>query len=142
LLTGKELKVFYSKLFDDYGLPFGKCSLLGSKTYLKNQNLDMNCESNLGVGEEDIKISRGNDKTIIEIKLSSNSKCKHGFEKQLPRYAEAEHTENMIYCLVDLGDDQVVNTIRAIYEKSREEGKPVPELIIVDATQQKSASIL
>lgn len=114
---------------------------LGAKKYLESQNLDMNCENNIGVGQEDFKISRGNDKTVIEVKLSNNPKCVHGFEKQLPRYAEAEHTGNMIYCLIDVGNEKVVNEIKELQEIRRQEGKPSPELYVIDAKPQKSASV-
>lgn len=114
--------------------------VLGSKTYIKEQNLDLNCENNIGVGEEDIKISRGNDKTVIEIKLTSNPRCKHGYEKQLPRYAEAEHTDNMIFCLVDLGDNNTAEEIKAM--KDEENNRALPELFVINARPQKSASVL
>lgn len=104
---------------------------LGAKTYLEDQNLDMSCETNVGVGREDIKISRGNDKTIIEVKLSNNSDCKHGYEKQLPRYAEAEHTKNMIFVLICVDD-------REFDLSKRTEGNP--DVVVINARQQKSAS--
>lgn len=104
---------------------------LGSKTYIEDQNLDMSCESNIGVGHEDIKISRGNDKTVIEVKLSSNPGCKHGYEKQLPRYAEAEHTKNMVFVLVLVDDNEWEIT------KSTEDD---PDIVIINARIQKSAS--
>ena len=108
---------------------------LGAKTYLTDKNLDLTLEGNIGVGREDIKISRGNDKTIIEVKLTSNPNCRHGFEKQLPRYAEAEHTDQMIFCLIDLGDQKVVDEIKGLA------GANKPTLMIIDATPQKSASV-
>ena len=119
-----------------------KLIFLGAKTYLQDHNLDINCETNVGVGQEDVKISRGNDKTVIEVKLSSNPRCKHGFEKQLLRYAEAEHTDNMIYCLVDLGNAGVVDQIKELQIVGKEKGQQVPEVFVVNASQQKSASVL
>ena len=116
--------------------------LLGAKKYLSDQNLDFNCDNNIGVGEEDIKISRGNDKTVIEIKLSSNPKCKNGFEKQILRYSEAEHTTNMIFVLFNLDNEKSVNEIISLYNEKRSNGILVPELIIIDSTQKESASNL
>lgn len=110
---------------------------LGAKTYLTDKNLDMSREGNLGVGQEDFKISRGNDKTIIEVKLTSNPNCRHGFEKQLPRYAEVEHTENMIFCLIDLG-----NNPKIVEELSGLQGENKPKLVVIDATPKKSASVI
>ncbi len=112
--------------------------LLGAKIYLKDQNLDMTCEGNIGVGQEDFKISRGNDKTVVEVKLTSNPKCRHGYEIQLPRYAEAEHTDKMVFCLVDLGDHKVVEEIKSLHKNI--EGSP--DLVIIDATEKKTASVL
>lgn len=80
--------------------------ILGAKAYITDHNLDMNCEPNNGVGQEDIKISRGKDRTVIEVKLSSNPDCRHGYEAQLPRYAQAEHTKNMIFVLVRVDDKE------------------------------------
>ncbi len=108
-----------------------KLIFLAAKKYIECQNLDMNIESNIGVGQEDIKISRGNDKTIIEVKLSTNPHCKDGYEKQLPRYAEAEHTKNMIFVLVII-DDNIPK-----FDTSTS-----PEYITIDARPQKSASKL
>ena len=104
---------------------------LGAKTYLEDQNLDMSCESNIGVGQEDIKISRGNDKTIVEVKLSSNPDCKHGYQKQLPRYAEAEHTKNMVFVLVLVDDNEW-----EIVKRTEND----PDIVIINARTQKSAS--
>ncbi len=106
---------------------------LGAKNYIEDQNLDMSCESNVGVGQEDIKISRRNDKTFIEVKLSSNPDCKHGYEKQLPRYAEAEHTKNMIFVLICVDDKEWKLNKRTDSE---------PDIVMIDARQQKSASRL
>lgn len=105
--------------------------LLGAKTYIEEQNLDMSCENNIGVGREDIKISRGNDKTIIEVKLSSNPDCKHGYEIQLPRYAEAEHTKNMIFVLICVDDREWE------LEKRKDDD---PAIVVINAREQKSAS--
>ena len=106
---------------------------LGAKTYLEDQNLDMSFESNIGVGQEDIKISRGNDRTVIEVKLSSNSDCKHGYEKQLPRYAEAEHTKNMIFVLV-IVDDKEWRIAKNVESD--------PDIVMIDARPQRTASKL
>ena len=57
---------------------------------------------NEGRGPVDFKVSRGNDKTIIEVKLSSNSQYLHGYEVQIEEYGKAERTNQMIYVLIDL----------------------------------------
>jgi len=106
---------------------------LGAKTFTADHNLDMNCEPNNGVGQEDIKISRGNDKTVIEVKLSSNPGCLHGYEVQLPRYSEAEHTKNMIFVLVRVDDRE--------WDLGQRNDN-APDVVMIDARKQVSASKL
>jgi len=115
--------------------------LLGAKFYIESNNLDINCEPNEGHGPVDFKISRGNDKTVVEVKLSSNSQYKHGYEEQVVRYAEAEHTENMIFVLVNVGNDVRVNRLQEIHDQNMKDGKRTPKLVVINAKPQKSASV-
>ena len=46
-------------------------------------------------GPVDLKMSRGNDKTVVEIKLSSNADYIHGYEEQIEEYAKAEGTTQL-----------------------------------------------
>ena len=85
---------------------------LSAKYYLVENNLDMSCEANEGPGPVDFKISRGNDKTVVELKLSSNQDYMHGYEEQVERYAKAEKTQNMVYVLVDVGNPIRVNKLK------------------------------
>lgn len=57
-----------------------------------------------GNGALDIKVSRGSDKTITEIKLSSSEQYLRGYETQIELYGKAEQTEKMIYVFIDLGN--------------------------------------
>ena len=56
-----------------------------------------------GEAPVDFKISRGQDITIVEVKLTSNDQYLHGFEVQIEEYGKAEQTDNLVYVLVDLG---------------------------------------
>lgn len=113
---------------------------LSAKYYVECHNLDLSCEANEGPGPVDFKISRGNDKTIVELKLSSNSDYLHGYEEQIERYAKAEKTDSMVYVLVDTGNPIRVKKLITLYEESVNAGKKVPEVIIINATRQVSAS--
>ena len=62
--------------------------------YCKTNDLDISPETNTGRSPVDFKISRGGDKTVIEIKLTSNKDCLHGFEVQIEEYAKSEETED------------------------------------------------
>ena len=70
----------------------------------------MNCEPDEGRGPVDFKVSRGQDITIIEVKLSTNSEYRNGYENQIEEYGKAENTNNMIYVLIDLGNSGRVKT--------------------------------
>lgn len=108
--------------------------------YKEASNLDLSCEPNEGYGPCDFKFSRGLDCTVVELKLSSNSQYKHGFQVQLPLYAKAENTQNMIYVIVDVGNTRRVDTIVALHDRMVDEGQDTPDLIVIDAKSKQSAS--
>lgn len=108
--------------------------------FTEANNLDFSCEPNEGRGPVDFKISRGLDRTIIELKLSSNSQCKHGYETQIIEYGKAENTSKRIYLLIDVGNPGRVKFLQDLHDRKIDEGVPTPDLIIIDAKEKKSAS--
>ena len=114
---------------------------LGAKEYIATNNLDISFESDLGRGPVDMKISVGSDKSICEVKLSSNGQYLHGYETQVEEYGKAECSENLFYVLVDTGNSGRVKKILDIHDSNTRQGKKCPELIIVDAKTRKSASV-
>ena len=113
---------------------------LSSLSYIKANNLDISCEPDEGRGPVDFKISRGQDTTIIEVKLTSNSQYLHGYEVQIEEYGKAEQTDRLIYGLVDLGNPGKVKKIRELHDRKVDEGLRPPHLIVIDATKKESAS--
>lgn len=113
---------------------------LGAKYYVENNNLDFSCEADEGRGPVDIKLSRGTDKTIAEIKLSSNGQYLHGYQTQISEYGSAERTANMIYVFVDIGNPGRRNTLIEAHKKDIESGIKCPEIVIIDAMPKKAAS--
>lgn len=113
---------------------------LGAIYYVEENNFDFSCESNAGRGPVDLKISRGNDKTLAEIKLSTNDQYLHGFEVQIKEYAKAERTRNLIYVYVDLGNPGKTKKIIHLYNETKSQGKQCPDLVIIDARPKKPAS--
>lgn len=113
---------------------------LGAKYYVEINNLDFSCESDEGRGPVDIKLSRGSDKTLAEIKLSSNAQYLHGYETQIGEYSSAERTENLIYVFIDIGNPGRRKKVIELHKKTLNSGKLCPELIIIDAQQKKAAS--
>lgn len=114
---------------------------LSGLCYIRVNDLDMSCEPDEGRGPVDFKVSRGQDITIIEVKLSSNPDYRHGYEEQIEEYGKAENTDKMVYVLIDLGNSGRVNTIQKLHKENIEQGKKTPEIIIIDAKEKDSASV-
>lgn len=105
-------------------------------------NMDMSFEPNEGPGPVDLKVSNGNDKTIVEIKLSSNPNYLHGYENQIEEYAKAEGCSQRIYVYIKNEDHpQRDAKIEQKYKDELRKGNNPPELFIIDAREKKSASI-
>lgn len=115
---------------------------LSGKQFCDDNNIDMSFEPNEGPGPVDIKISRGCDKTVMEIKLSSNPDYLHGFEEQIEKYARAEGTDQRIFVYVQIEDHPGRDKrIQEEYEKRRSRGENPPFLYMIDSRVQKSASL-
>ena len=114
--------------------------LFGAAAYLKANRLDMSCEPNAGLGPVDFKFSNGEDKTIIELKLSSNSQYLHGYEVQIEEYGKAEQTDKLIYVLIDLGNPMRIKRIKELHDKIYNNGGNPPTLIIIDSTKKEPVS--
>ena len=115
-------------------------------TYIKasNVDIDVNRESNPGVGALDFKFSRGSQgKTVVEIKRSSHQDLLHGYVTQLPTYMKAEQAEYGIFLIIR-EDDKYDNAIQKVFDRKNELEKEgcmnLPDIIVVDAIPKKSAS--
>jgi hypothetical protein len=113
---------------------------LGAKHYLEINNLDSSFECDAGNGALDMKISRGSDKTVTEVKLSSNGQYLHGYETQIELYGKAERTEKTIYVFIDVGNPGRKKTIIERHRSDKRKGIKCPELVIIDARSRSSAS--
>lgn len=113
---------------------------MGALSYINANNLDMSCEPDEGHGPADFKVSNGGDKTIIEVKLSSNNQYLHGYEVQVEEYGKAEQTDKLIYVLIDLGNPGKIKKVQDLHDKRYNEGQNPPDLIIIDSTAKESAS--
>ena len=74
---------------------------------------DVGTEANDGRGPVDYKISRGRDKTLIEMKLAKNTGLKRNLEKQLPIYQAASDAEHGIKVIIyfSLAEKQKVDDV-------------------------------
>lgn len=114
-----------------------------AKGYCKRYDVDLNRESDPGIGEMDFKFSVGNSsKVVIEMKRSSNSSLYHGFEKQLPAYLRAEEAKYGIFLVLQMNTTQEtqLSKVQSMYEKIKDNPTNCLRLICVDVTQKPSAS--
>ena len=109
-------------------------------SYIAANQLDMSCEPDEGHGPADFKVSNGGEKTIIEVKLSSNNQYLHGYEVQVEEYGKAEQTDKLIYVLIDLGNPGKIKKVQDLHDKRYNEGQNPPDLIIIDSTAKEPAS--
>ena len=114
-----------------------------AKGYCCMHDIDINRESNPGIGELDFKFSVGNkSKVVIEMKLSTSNRLSHGFEKQLPAYLRAEEARYgilLVICLNKEIESELFKT-QAIYQRIKDNPENNLSLICVDATPKPSAS--
>ena len=112
-----------------------------AQMFCEKFNWDFSPETDSGRGPVDFKVSRGIDKTVIEVKLSSNQGCVHGLAVQIEEYAKAEGTTNKIYLLVDLGKHQEMLTrVKKKHKEMIDSGLKPATLVIIDAVPKASAS--
>lgn len=112
---------------------------LGAKNYISANDLDISFEPDAGRGPVDFKVSRGGDKTIVEIKLSTNDQYLHGYEEQIEEYGKAECTDKMIYVFIDLGNPGRLKRLMNVHDVNIKNDKKVPELLLIDATAKAAA---
>ena len=113
---------------------------LSGKHFCTQNNIDMTFEANEGPGPVDLKMSRGNDKTVVEIKLSSNADYLHGYEEQIEEYAKAEGTSQRVFVYVKVGNPGRDKKITELHALRLANGDNPPELFIIDSQKQTSAS--
>ena len=114
-----------------------------AKGYCDMHDIDINRESDPGIGELDFKFSVGNkSKVVIEMKLSTNNRLSHGCEKQLPAYLRAEGARYGILLVICLNKEveSELSKTKAIYQRVKDNPDNNLSLICVDATPKPSAS--
>jgi hypothetical protein len=111
-------------------------------SYCKSNGLDLIPEAETGNGPVDFKVSAGfNSKVLVEIKLSTNPRLIHGYEKQLEIYRNAERTDAAYFLVIDVGhmgkkDQQLI----FLKNQKINNGHAASEIIFVDALPRDSAS--
>ncbi|MCW2084346.1 hypothetical protein ABIE85_008361 [Bradyrhizobium diazoefficiens] len=111
-------------------------------SYCNANDLDISPESDMGAGPVDFKFSNGNDKVIVEIKLSTNNQTVHGYKKQLDAYLKAEKTPFGHFVLIDVGEIGTKWDRLQGFAKSNPKFAKLRKLHLVDGNLKPSASKL
>jgi len=113
-------------------------------SYCQVNNIDMSREVNAGKGPVDFKFSVGYKARVnVEMKYSGNQSLVDGYVEQIEAYNKAEKTEYSIFLVVKTGKhDTKLRKIKDIYLEKVKTKERAPEIIIVDAGIQSSASKL
>lgn len=99
---------------------------------------DFNREVNNGRGPVDAKVSRGDkDKTLVEFKLASNTKLRHGLEKQVPIYEAANRTRNSFKVILFFSADELAK-VEAILKDLKLENDDT--IILIDCRNDNKPS--
>jgi hypothetical protein len=112
--------------------------------HCKANNLDITPEADTGNGPVDFKFSSGfNARVLVEIKLSTNSKLRSGYGRQLEKYKDAEETSLGFYVVIDVGSmgKKYENLIKMHTDRVNR-GLPVSEIKLIDGNRRPSASTL
>lgn len=119
LATEKEVQLFFGLIF--FGSEF-----------------DVNREVNNGRGPVDFKVSRGSiNKSLIEIKLASNSQLKRNLQNQVAVYEKANGTRTsvkMIVCFTDADVAKVDTALKELDLRSEE------SIVVIDARADNKPS--
>ncbi len=110
--------------------------------YCQANDVDISPECDNGGGPVDFKFSKGMSlKYLIEVKLSSNTKLVHGYEKQLEVYRDAEQTEAALFLIIDVGKlGKKLEKLTAMRNAQLKSGKRASDFIVIDGNQRSSAS--
>ncbi len=111
-------------------------------SYCQANDIDLSREPNAGDGPVDFKLSLGYAaRVLVEIKKSTNPSLLHGFETQLPSYAQGEATEESVYVVLRVGEsDRKIKDVLSLREKGIQQSHRVPEVVVIDARKIESAS--
>lgn len=120
---------------------------LFASSYCNANNLDISPESNGGRGPVDFKFSKGKEKVLVELKLSSAkiTTLTHCLETQIKIYEKSEDTKESILLILMVGANAIsaekkIEDLIKYKNDTLKNAKYLPEIIAVDALIKPSAS--
>jgi len=104
-------------------------------------NIDISPETNSGSGPVDFKISRGDDKVLIENKISRNKKLLQCLneDKQIHKYLKQEECDEA-FLVVFINRESDIDLINELLKKASNIKKYKINVFYIDCASQESAS--
>ncbi|MBX3115381.1 MAG: hypothetical protein KF836_12515 [Fimbriimonadaceae bacterium] len=104
----------------------------------QRHSIELDPEHETGVGPVDFKLSAGgNNKVIVEIKMSNNTRLAHGYESQVPLYQKASKTNQAFFVCIDVGS--IGGKWKKVVDLKRRNDR-LPQPVLIDAKWKPSAS--
>lgn len=98
---------------------------------------DMGTEANDGRGPVDFKVSKGRNKTLVEMKLAKNSKLEANLAKQVEVYQSASDAEKGIKAIIFFSEDQLSRVETILRRLGLLDS---PDVILIDARSDNKPS--
>lgn len=98
---------------------------------------DAGSEANDGRGPVDFKISRGRDKTLVEMKLAKNTQLERNLKNQVEIYQSASDAPSAIKAIIYFNAEQL-HRVTAILTKLALEDNP--DIVLIDARSDNKPS--
>lgn len=98
---------------------------------------DFGAEANDGRGPVDFKISRGTEKTLVEMKLAKNTKLATNLEKQVPIYQKASDAGTGIKAIIYFTAAELAKVKRILKELKLIDS---PDVVLIDARRDNKPS--
>ncbi|MER9577098.1 hypothetical protein NKJ09_11140 [Mesorhizobium sp. M0189] len=98
---------------------------------------DAGAEANDGRGPVDFKISRGRDKTLVEMKLAKNTKLEQNLAKQAEIYQAASDAKHAIKAIIYFSASELVRVKGIVKRLGLDDNKDV---VLIDARRDNKPS--
>lgn len=98
---------------------------------------DFGAEANDGRGPVDFKISRGTEKTLVEMKLAKNSKLAKNLEKQVEIYQKASDARSGIKAIIYFTATELAKVKKILKDLKLTDS---PDVVLIDARRDNKPS--
>jgi hypothetical protein len=101
-------------------------------------NVDVSREGNAGPGAIDFRFTVGHEnRSLVEVKLSTHSRLVDGYYEQLPAYGKAEKIQRLVLLVIKVDADG--DTLAKLKEAINKSPRAI-DLYVLDAVRKPSAS--